>query len=78
MCNTPGLRPGRLENLFSIPEANGMYKTSSTYQNPAGHKAVEDYARRFMYHFWARHKILSVRELAGICLLDGFVGQLNR
>ena len=55
-----------------------MYKTSSTYQNPAGHTAVEDYARRFMYHFWPCHKILSVSELAGILLLDGFVAQLNR
>ena len=50
----------------------------STYQNPAGHKAVEDYARRFMYQLWACHKILLMIELAGILLLDGFVGQLNR
>merc|ERR1719223_1698805 len=56
------------------------YRASSTYQNPAGHGVVDDYARRFMYHFWPWHQIvwLSAKREHIIAKLFPFSVSLTR
>ena len=44
-----------MSQLFVIAEMfpySISHETSSMYQDLADHRAVEDYARRFMYQFW--------------------------